>query len=262
MAKIQLWVIFGLAFLINLSLVSGIPNIGHDEDNSFIGTVKAGNCMQLSALCANCTYVNVSSVLLPNKTVVNLNRQMGQGSPTYFNLTFCMNADGGMYNYGTFGNLNGIVDSASGDYRSTQSGTELTISESILYVVLIIINMALFLTFLILAIKLPYNDEVDKNGTVTRVTKAKYLKLLCILLTYGTFLWFLAIFTGIINNFISLEVYRTMITSVYMLAIGLGWIVTLAISIIIFVELWKDLLKSLLTTFLAFMSTIFGGRNQ
>lgn len=124
----------------------------------------------------------------------------------------------------------------------TPSGIVLETSESILYIVLIFINLLVFVFFLYWTITLPYANETDQRGDIVRVVKAKYLKLLSALFAYGSFMWFFAMFTGIVNNFISLEIYKSLITNLYVILSGVGLGFMILIFAILFIEVWRDIL--------------------
>ena len=126
----------------------------------------------------------------------------------------------------------------------TQTGQALETSESLLYVVILIITFILFLGFLYPAIKLPYSNKTNKDGSITGITRAKYLKLLSIWFAYGFFMWFLQTLNGISKSFITLTYLSNFITNIFTYSQGFSLAVTFLILIIMFVEVWKDIIIS------------------
>jgi len=53
-----------------------------------LGTFKEDSCVELSQICANCTYNNVSSVTYPNSSLALSNVAMTKDN-TYYGYTFC-----------------------------------------------------------------------------------------------------------------------------------------------------------------------------
>lgn len=131
---------------------------------------------------------------------------------------------------------------ASGNFLVTKSGIILDLPEAILYIALILINLLMFSFFLYWAMVLPFSEEMNPDGTITAISKKKYIKILSAWFAYGSFLWFFAIFTGIVNNFVSLEVYTGLISSFYLVLYGLGIGFTFLILAVLFVLIWKDIL--------------------
>ncbi len=208
-----------------------------------IGPFKQGETVELIQNCDDCTYNNITTILTANGSLLRINAGMEQDG-SFYNLSF---NDKKFYPLGKY-YVNGIGDpggvKASWAYTLliTPSGKTLETPEAIIYVLLMTFNLMAFVFFLYLAMKIPYGNKFDDKGSVVLVTKTKYFKLIFSLLSYGTFLWFLAMFTGLINNFISLEVFRRIISGLYIIASGIGIGFTIFIMAVIFIEIWRDIL--------------------
>lgn len=232
MKKILLTLLIGI-FLIGLASAS-ISNIG---------TFKQDQCIELIQTCPDCTYNNISRVLYPNSSVALSNVAMTK-EDTYYNYTFCNTSIIGTYTVNGFGDLGGTKTSWNYNFEVTETGFILETSESILYIIILIITLILFLGFLFLAIKLPYSNKINDDGSITRITRAKYLKLLSIWFAYGFFMWFLQTLNGISSSFIKLTYLSNFITNIFTYSQGFSLAVTFLILIIMFVEVWKDIIIS------------------
>jgi hypothetical protein len=232
MKKILFVLIFGM-FLISLTSAT----------IESLGIFKQSECIELPQICANCTYNNISSVSYPNSSIAISNIEMTKND-TYYNYSFCLTATTGNYIVRGYGDPEGIKTIWTYDFEVTPTGTALETSESILYVILLIVTFLLFLGFLSLAIRLPYSNKTNKDGSITRITRAKYLKLLSFWFAYGFFMWFLQTLNGISSSFIKLTYLSNFITNIFRYSQGFSLIVTLLILIIMFVEVWNDIILS------------------
>lgn len=225
MKKLFILLLFGI-FFINLASI-----------NADLGTWAQNECVPIRIL-SNASDVNLSTITISSDLLV-INEPMTNLVGQTFNYTFCNTTTLGTYVYDwqPCDNLECV-----NSFTITKSGTILGISESILYIVLILINLLVFIFFLYWTIAFPYSNKTNEKGEITAVTKTKYLKLLSALFAYGSFLWFFAMFTGIINNFISLEIYRGLISNLYIILHGVGLGFVLLILMIILVEIWRDIL--------------------
>jgi hypothetical protein len=135
------WIILLLTFVL-VPLVS----------SAFLGTFTEDRCVELTQVCDNCTYVNITSVRanFTNEELVS-NVVMTQDAEEY-NYTFCLTNNSGTYTYTTCGDLNGFTNCESVDFIINPQGIESTeqrtnaITRSIYF--LFIIGILLFIGFL------------------------------------------------------------------------------------------------------------------
>lgn len=208
---------------------------------NYIGSVTIGQCVQLSSTCDNCTFVNVSSVLFPNKTLSNINQQMANPTPTFYNYTFCNNNNIGEYSYSVFGDLNGATTSTSGCYEVTKDGFILDTGDSIIYFMLVGFVFTLFFLCLFFAIKIPYKNEVDHNtGAVIKITRMKYLKILFVALTYVSFIWVLNVLVGISDNYSTLSYFYGFISFLFSTMVNMTWPFVVFLLVLGFWEIIRD----------------------
>ncbi len=208
-----------------------------------LGTFKSGECVNLIQICDNCSYNNISTILYPNSTVALSNLTMSKDD-TYYNYSFCSTSTIGEYIVNGFGDLDGVKTTWSYDFEVTPTGFILETSESMLYIIILIATFILFLAFLYPAIKLPYSNKINPDGSITRISKAKYLKLLSIWFAYGFFMWFLQTLNGISTSFIKLTYLSNFITSIFTYSQLFSVGITFLILTIAFIEVWKDIILS------------------
>ncbi len=236
MKKILLILFIGI-FLISLASAT-------EQEKSW-GTVKKGDCIILTQTCDNCSYVNITSIQFPNKSSYAINEEtIMSKTGTKYNYTFCETEELGQYLVTGHGDLDGLDTGWTADFKVTPTGFLLETSESNLYIVILIATFILFLCFLYPAIKLPYSNKVNPDGSITRICKAKYLKLLSIWFAYGFLMWFLQTLNGISSSFITLTYLSNFITNIFTYSQWFSVGITFLILAIIFIELWKDIILS------------------
>ena len=132
----------------------------------------------------------------------------------------------------------------SGAFEVTPTGFILETSESILYIIILISTFILFLAFLYPTITLPYSNRTEPDGSITKITKAKYLKLLSFWFAYGFLMWFLQTLNAISTNYITLTYLSNFITNIFTYSQAFSVGITFLILFIIMIEVWKDIILS------------------
>ena len=225
MKKILLTIILGI-FLITLASAS-------------LPAVEQNVCIQIKTIL-NTSSVNISTITYPNETTLFLNKDMTKNALT-FNYTFCGTDTIGIYIYDYF-DAEGKV--YVNDFEVTPTGFILETSDSLLYIIILIATFILFLAFLYPAIKLPYANIPQADGSITKINKTKYFKLLSIWFAYGFLMWFLQTLNAISINFIKLTYLTNFITNIFTYSQWFSVGITFLILIILFIEVWKDIILS------------------
>ena len=139
MNKIYLVIAFALVFsLVFVSAEKTIPD------------VMQGTCANLWQTCDNCTFVNVSSVVVQGVgNILTGELSLSNTATGYFNTSFCDTTRLGEYTYNTYGNLNGVIVSEPVTFQVTPTGiTQYSILNNPILIILLVISIL----FLILAL--------------------------------------------------------------------------------------------------------------
>lgn len=118
------YLIVGIALLFFMSSVS-----------AEIDPVEQNQCASLYQLCDNCTYVNLSSVIFPDNSILNINSAMTKSGVDY-NYTFCQTSQIGEYIYNVCGDKDGQFICENLTFKVTPSGFNLTIGYYFLIIIL------------------------------------------------------------------------------------------------------------------------------
>lgn len=222
-----------LFLMLGIFLINFISAI----DDQGIG--KEGSNFTFLQTCDDATYITLSTHQFPNRSVENINTNMTSigGRAFQYNFTNVVN---GRHD------VTGISDGCSKTFTTffivTTTGFLLETSESIIYIIILISYFILFLGFLYPAITIPYSNEINPDGSITKIIKLKYLKLLSIWFSYGFFMWFLQTLNAISTSFLKLDYLSNFITTIFTYTQSLSVGFTFLILIIIFVTIWKDIL--------------------
>lgn len=209
------------------------------------GTFKQDTEIQLIQKCPSCSFVNITSITFPDGTIF-LNEEMTKNE-TNFNFTLLDSSQEGTILYGTIGDKNGADPPNFEDLciQITPTGSFVDTGETLMYIIILIFISVLICFTLYIAIITPYQnlgEMSDEGPVIIKVTKTKYVKIMMAWFSYGLFLTFVTILTGMINNYIQFEGMKGLFTNTYiLLSIG-GFIVSVVSIVLITWNIWKDII--------------------
>lgn len=141
--KISKAAIFILAFSIFLFVVSA-------QEQSSLGVFQRDSCVDLKQTCTNCSYVNITTVILPDASEA-LGQVEMQKTGTVYNYTFCNTSQIGQYVYWTIGDPDGTQSNPYGvSFVITKTGQifENSFSVPLLLPILFILLTSAFFLFM------------------------------------------------------------------------------------------------------------------
>ena len=206
-----------------------------------------GQDIILTQTCTNCTFVNITYVMLASDQSEKINSEMTKDG-TFYNLTLTSDLTTalGEYVVNWLADPDGITTSGNYYFHVRNNGALLTTAESVLYIFVALFNFLATIFFLYYGITLPYTDDRTKDGTLTRIIPFKYLKLLSVWIGYGALVWLLSIISAIVNNFVSLEATRTLMTNLYIFMYILAYPLSIVIMSILMIEAYRDMFVPML----------------
>lgn len=161
MKKLLLAFIFGI-MLLSLTSVSAVEQT--------LGIVQQNTCVSLTQTCANCTFVNVTSVVNPDSTIVTINNLMTKAGTDY-NYTFCQVNDTGDYTYNTLGDPDGILVVQPVGFTSTFNGEASPEGITIVLFILLFLVIIGYMTFMLIETIGYFRDlEVDVKDVAKNFT--------------------------------------------------------------------------------------------
>lgn len=113
-----------------------------------LGTFKQGTTIQLRQTCANCSFVNITSIYIEETDISFINTEvaMQKNGLTFYNYSFPNTSRNGDYVYTGYGDPNGIIEVWGVRFSITPNGEEPTTAKAFFYIGL----LALLVFFLVL----------------------------------------------------------------------------------------------------------------
>ena len=122
-----------------------------------LGTFKQDTCISLLQTCSNCSFVNITSLIQPNSSIIINNVEMTQ-SGTDYSYTFCNTQLLGNYIYNTLGDPDSVNVIQPVGFTITPSGSTQTTAQGLGSMGFILLVLALTCIFGWLGWKLVNND--------------------------------------------------------------------------------------------------------
>lgn len=215
----------GLAIILAIFLISFVSS----TQQSF-GTFKLNQCINLKQICANCTYVNITSVISPTGATA-LTQTVMTKLGSEFSYNFCNATTTGNYIVSGLGDPDSSPSVWVYDFEVTATGSNFTVGKSITYILIFIFSVSVFVILLILGIALPSkNDSDEYTGYIIAVSNLKYFKMFCIALAYlmamfiSYFVWNIA-YAYLDMEFLS-NIMRFIFTSLAILVLPMFILIT------------------------------------
>lgn len=231
--KFGLFLVFVLFFV---SFVSAVPVYKQNELVDFkVNCVNGGGHCSAGAVCNLTILDNNDDVLLDSVGMTN--------SLTYFNYSYNV-TEVGLFKQSVFcvDGDNGYVVSS---FKVTPSGVESSVSDAIIYVVLLFLSLVLLLVCMVGAFKTDSSNEYDFGGKLLKITYGKYIKMGLFFGSY-LFLWLLTFFAWQVSDkFLMFDfmggIFRVLfiILSVLLPPLFLAFVVLALLKWTADLQLWK-----------------------
>lgn len=234
--------IFLLLLVVSFSQIAAAQTC---EDAGFMGRFQQGDNVTITQVCPTCTFLNIT-VTDPNSTVLFTNTPMVLASGVF---SFGPN-DTLSENLGTYFVLgvSNLDDPFKACYTVTNVLTEISTSESIVYVILTIAVFLMFLITLYGGIGLPSTNHRNELQRVTGIEVWKYPKVGLLFLSYAFFTWFINIIMIMSNSLVTLKAYQGFFEMIFTFLMAGLYAVFVAMIVIFFWMGAQDLkLRDLLT---------------
>jgi len=141
------------------------------------GTYKQGEDINLIQTCADCTYINITSINLPNGTQIIGNVPMTKdGSVFNYVLNGSLTNSLGTYRVNGIGDPIGVNEIWAYEFYITYSGIQFSTAQSVLLGILLIIMIFVFISTFFGIGMLPGSNTRDEEGKILSISYLKYLR--------------------------------------------------------------------------------------
>lgn len=219
-------------FLILLPLVSA--------QQQELGVFKEGTCVSLIQTCSNCTYVNVTSVLHPDKKTITVVDSLMTKTGSFYNSTFCNTTQLGEYIVSGIGNPDAIPEVWSYTFIVTVNGKSFDTPQAIAYIFFFLVIGSLFLLTAYGTIMIPGKNQRNPDGEVISINWMKYPKMFCGVLSYG-FLTALTMLSWQLSYaYLNLNVIGNFFRGLFTILVGLALPIFVTMVILFMVSYLSD----------------------
>jgi hypothetical protein len=229
-----------ILMLLMLTVLTLSTIIVQAETNNY-APVKQGGEALIKQGCGTCTYMNVS-IAYPNSSIAVSNAQMTNEGGGLWSYSFSDTNSLGRYDVITCGDINAVyqcTDSGTLWFDVTYSGSQLSVSNAIVYVILLISALIIFLLCLYGAMNIPWSNPRDNDGRVISINELKYLKIFLWALCYLFFMTLNYILMALSKNFMSFDLASgifQLIGDTMLFGIWPVIVVSLIITLIVFLD--------------------------
>lgn len=208
-----------------LILLIILPVITAAETN--FGQYKIDECINLVIPCDNCTYLTIitGSTPSPDSITYLLNYSTTEISDDVFNITFCDNElinKLGVYSLDICANPNALLFCDKLTYEISTTGTEVSQTQAIIYIIMFIGLLLIFIITIYGAIVFPWANPRDDEDYIIGLNDLKYVKVILWVAVYLELLFIVSILKNISGSFLPNEGTFYFFQTIYMfMLIGL-----------------------------------------
>jgi len=163
------------------------------------GVGKQGENFTFIQTCSDASYITLSTVQFPNRSVSIINTNMTSLSGGAYGYNFT-NVIAGRYDIG--GVSNGCTKTFATYFTITQSGMDTSVGGSIIYIAVLIILISLFILNAMIIKNLPHSNPRADSGNILSISLLKYLKPTLVVLGWGFIILILFISSNIAEAYL------------------------------------------------------------
>ena len=183
--------------------------------NASLGTFKQNDCVEIKTIL-NSTYVNISSVTYPNYTSF-IDDSMSKNGMT-FNYTFCNTSQIGEYIYDYYDESGNVYVN---DFKVSQTGSVLSTSQGIIYLVFFVILIFAFIGCMFGALRIPWKHTRDDSDRIISVNDTRYFKIVFYFFAYILLLFIFGLARAMTHEFLYLQGASNVFNWVYWIMLPL-----------------------------------------
>lgn len=217
-------------------ILLALPVYGAEES---LGTFKQYNSVNLIQLCADCSYINITSITYPNSSNAISDAEMTKrGAEFNYTLDSSLVTAIGTYTVNGLGDDGGIDTIWAYKFEVTPSGTSTSTGEGMLYSFILVVLLGLFALTSVGAFRLETKNAYDLGGKLVKVNANKYFKLLLFFIAYLLLLLIVFISREISLNILDMTFAYTALNLLHTIL----WVALLPVFIIVVVLAFMKLL--------------------
>lgn len=206
-----------------------------------LGVFQVNEPIDLIQICANCTYVNISSITAPNSSIIYIDLEMDK-SGVRFNYTLPAQNLAGDYIVCGEGDLDGEVTVWCYDFEVTQTGYKPDTAQGLIYFILFGVSFIVFLIILAIATKTDTSTykRDTATGDVIGINWKKYICLGASILAYACAVWIAHLGKIISENFLNSSALNSFFSTIFTVLLAFATPLVVFIITLFFVSYVTD----------------------
>ncbi len=208
--------------ILTLALILLLPVVFSSIER--LGTFKINDPIELVQICANCTFVNISSITAPNSSIILTDVEMTK-SGVRFNYTLTPQQSLGDYQVCGHGDLDGENTVWCFSFDITTAGFKPTTAQGLIYVISLLMAIGTFT----LMIFIGFNVDTKKferdtiTGKVIAVNWKKYWRVFCWGMAYAIAIWITHLIRSVAEIFLESIFISKFFEMLFKILLNLSW---------------------------------------
>lgn len=224
MRNVVLFLLMGI-FLISLTSAS----------IEYLGTFKQGDCINLLQTCSDCTYNNISRIIVSPSSIIILDNDVNmQKDDTFYNYSLCNTSNLGTYTIHGYGDTGGVKDDWNYKLSVTPNGQDFTTGKAINYIGFIVILLFTFLLTIFGASKVRWKHLRSDTNKIVTINNFRYLKVFLFTITYFELMFLFGLSYKFFNE-ANIEGFTEFFNFVYQLFLNFMYPLMIFLIIVVFV---------------------------
>lgn len=202
-----------------------------------LGVGKQNQNFTFCQTCSDATYITLSTLQYPDKTVIPINDNMtASGSSFCYNITTTSQ----LGRYDVTGISDGCEKTFAAYFEISYSGDELSTGNSIFYAALIFIMILLLVGTIYGAEKLPSTNEKDEEGKIMSVKWGKYLRAPLYFIAWIIFIAILFITSNLAFAYLGEQLFAKVLFNLYKICFAITPVIVVVWFVWFFVKIFQD----------------------
>lgn len=146
----------------------------------------------------------------------------------------------GTYDYCITSTDSGLNDTSCYQFDITTMGDKLSVSQGMIYIVLMFFSLIVFFITLYGALAIPWKNPRDEDGQILNVSDLKYAKMFCMVFSYVLFTWLMWIGWNLSYGYLSFNVMANFFKVAYRILLAFMYPAIVLSFIIMIMRIYND----------------------
>lgn len=146
----------------------------------------------------------------------------------------------GTYDYVITATDSGLNDTIPYQFDITTTGDKLSVSQGMIYIILMFFSLIVFFITLYGALAIPWKNPRDEDGQILNVSDLKYAKMFCMVFSYVLFTWLMWIGWNLSYGYLSFNVMANFFKVAYRILLAFMYPIIVLSFIVMIMRIYND----------------------